>query len=208
MSLLAINSSPVTGWSVTRRMMTRFLDHYAGMHPGTPIVERDIGRNPPPHIDEATIDAYYARAEPTPAQRHALALSGELVGEFLAAKTIVIAAPMHNLGITSGLKAYFDHIVRAGHTFAYTAQGPRGLVTGKTAYILTARGSDYSTGGPLSALDQQETYLRTILGFIGIDDLAFIHCQGVALGEDTRATALAAAERQIDGLFAPAVAWA
>ena len=105
-----------------------------------------------------------------------------------SADVIVIGSPMHNFGITSSLKTYLDHVARAGRTFRYTENGPKGLLNGKKVFVLTARGGDYSQL-PMSTLDHQEPYLRTILGFVGLDDVDFIHCQGVAMGEEASSKA-------------------
>jgi len=121
------------------------------------------------------------------------------VAELLAADVVVIAAPLYNFGIPSTLKAYFDHIARAGVTFRYTAQGPEGLLLrGKRVYILAARGGNYS-GTPM---DTQTSYLRNFLGFLGMNDVTFVYAEGLALGDEAKGRAEAAAHRQIRELVA------
>ena len=93
---------------------------------------------------------------------------------------IVIAAPMHNFGSPSTLKAWFDQVARVGETFRYTENGPVGLLKDKKVYVLTARGGNYSEGSPAAHLDMQEPYMRTVLGFIGMTDVTFIHSHGMA----------------------------
>lgn len=201
-NILIINSSPTITYSVSRHLTRTFLDNFilsAGSHA---VMERDVGLNPPPHLTEAVVGAYFARGALTPEQQSAVELSDELVAEFMEADVIVIGAPMHNFGVTSGLKAYIDHIVRAGKTFAFGAAGPVGLVSDKAVFVLTARGSDYGEGSALQSMDFQETYLRTILGFIGITEVTFIHCQGLAISEEIRAAAIANATSSIKGRFA------
>ena len=105
--------------------------------------------------------------------------------ELLAADIVVIAAPMWNFGIPSVLKAWIDHVVRAGLTFRYTANGSEGLIpAGHKVIIVSARGGMYSDG-PAKHLDHQETYLQVVLGFMGLKDIAFIRAEGVAMGEDS-----------------------
>lgn len=88
-------------------------------------------------------------------------LSDTLVSELEAADTIVLAAPMYNFSIPSTLKAWVDHVARAGRTFRYTGAGPDGLLKGKKAYVVTARGGVYSEG-PGASFDFQEPYLRAV----------------------------------------------
>lgn len=92
---------------------------------------------------------------------------------------IVIAAPMYNFTIPSTLKAWLDHITRAGRTFRYTPEGvPEGLLKGKKVYVIASRGGVYSGDSPVRSLDFQEPYLRTILGFNGLTDVTVIHVEG------------------------------
>jgi len=130
--LLLINSSPNREWSISRRMTECFLESYSSAAAAVEVVERDVGAQPPPHLNDSAIEAYFARTQLTEQQKTAVALSDELVDEFLSADIIVIGAPMHNFGVTSGLKAYVDHIVRAGRTFMFSPAGPIGLATGKS----------------------------------------------------------------------------
>ncbi len=106
--------------------------------------------------------------------------SNHLTDELLAADVLVMAAPMYNFAIPSTLKAWLDHVLRAGVTFKYTATGSQGLLTGKRAFVLTARGGLH-TG---ASSDHQEPYLRQVMGFVGIHDVTFIHAEGVNLGGD------------------------
>ena len=101
---------------------------------------------------------------------------------------------MHNFGLPSGLKAWIDHVARVGRTFEYTENGPAGLLTGKKVFVLTARGGNYAESSPAHAMDHQAPYLVTVLGFLGLDDVTFIHAQGVAGGEE----GIKAAEIEID----------
>ncbi|MEH6472162.1 MAG: FMN-dependent NADH-azoreductase [Halopseudomonas sp.] len=182
--LLVINSSPVTDNSKTRQLVSRFVERFSATQPQVELLNRDLGRNPPPHIDEVTIGAYYTPDEQrNPAQQQAVALSDQLVDELMAAETLVIGSPMHNFSITSALKTWIDHVARVGRTFQYGANGPEGLATGKKVYVISARGGNYGVGSPAAAMNHQDTYLKTVLGFIGITDVVFINAEGVASGE-------------------------
>ena len=106
---------------------------------------------------------------------------------------VVIGAPMHNFAVPTQLRAWIDRICVAGKTFAYTAQGPKGLAGGKTVIIASSRGGLYTPGNPAGTMDHQETYLKAVLGFVGITDVRFVRAEGVAFGPEQRAAAIAAA---------------
>jgi FMN-dependent NADH-azoreductase len=105
---------------------------------------------------------------------------------------------MYNFGVPSTLKAYFDHVARAGVTFRYTAEGPVGLLTGKKAYVFATRGGRYAG----TAADLQTAYVRQFLGFVGIPDVEFVYAEGLALGADERSAAVAHALARIGQLAA------
>ena len=142
-----------------------------------------------------TIAGIRATAE-TDAERAALAVSEELLAELNAADLLVIGAPMYNFGITSTLKSWFDHVLRAGVTFRYTEAGPEGLVTGKKAVVIETRGGLYSEG-PGASLDSQEPHLRTMLGFMGVTDVVFVRAEKLGFGPDAAAAAIEAAIAQL-----------
>ncbi|HWW24523.1 MAG TPA: NAD(P)H-dependent oxidoreductase, partial [Caulobacter sp.] len=119
------------------------------------------------------------------------------IDEFLAADIVVIGAPMYNFSISSQLKAWIDRVAVAGRTFRYTENGPEGLAGGKTVIIASSRGGYYSEGAPAAGFDHQETYLKSLFGFLGVTDIRFIRAEGVALGEDVRGKSLEAAQGEI-----------
>ncbi|MBT6096289.1 MAG: FMN-dependent NADH-azoreductase [Rhodospirillaceae bacterium] len=184
-SILAVTSSPKSEGSVSNALVDRFTQNWSDITVNAEITRRDVGANPLPHLDEATIGAIYtpddARSD---AQRDLLALSDAVVEELEAADVIVIGAPMHNFAITSALKTWIDHAARVGRTFRYTAEGPEGQLKGKKVFVLTARGGNYGEGSPAQAMDHQTPYLKTVLGFLGLTDVTFIHAEGVAQGHD------------------------
>ncbi|HWE06234.1 MAG TPA: NAD(P)H-dependent oxidoreductase, partial [Rhizomicrobium sp.] len=108
-----------------------------------------------------------------------------------------IAAPMYNFTISSTLKAWIDHITRAGRTFGYTAQGPEGLLKNKKVFVVTARGGIYSGDSAMKPYDFQEPYLRTILGFLGMTDVTFIHTEGLNISTDAAEAGVARARAAI-----------
>ena len=122
-----------------------------------------------------------------------------LIDELSRADVIVIGLPMYNFGVPSTLKAYFDHIARAGVTFRYTDKGPVGLLRGKKVFVFAARGGLYA-GTPR---DTQTPYVRDFLSFLGMDDVEFIYAEGLALGDEHQKKALDRAHAAIDRLLAP-----
>ena len=119
------------------------------------------------------------------------------MSQFLAADVVVIGAPFYNFGIPTQLKAWIDRIAQTGRTFQYTANGPEGLAKGKTVIIASSRGGVYSTSDAGQAMEHQESYLQTVLGFFGVTDVRFVRAEGVATGADAKAQALAAAAQAI-----------
>ena len=125
------------------------------------------------------------------------AVSEQLVSQFLAADVVVIGAPFYNFSIPTQLKAWIDRIAQPGRTFQYTANGPEGLAKGKTVIIASTRGGVYSTSEGGRAMEHQESYLQTVLGFFGVTDVRFVRAEGVAMGGDAKALALDSASRDI-----------
>ncbi|MGB1361336.1 MAG: FMN-dependent NADH-azoreductase [Alphaproteobacteria bacterium] len=144
---------------------------------------RDLSANPVPHLDGKTIGAFFQPDSMNENDyKKAISLSNELVEEIKQSDVIVLASPMWNLSIPSVVKAYIDHIVRAGLTFQYTETGPQGLLNGKKAYIVLATGGDYT--GDLQGYDFATNYLKGILGFIGITDVEVLTGHSAAIDAD------------------------
>ena len=141
----------------------------------------------------------------TDAELTARTLSNELIAELRNADTIVIGAPMYNFSISTGLRAWFDYVLRAGETFSYSEAGPLGLLKRKRVIVIESRGGLYSEG-PAKAIDFQEPYLRQLLGFMGLTDVAFIHAEKIGFGPDARAAALSAAKGKISAVVDDALA--
>jgi FMN-dependent NADH-azoreductase len=203
-SLLVINSSAARESSVSRELVEFAVDRLRQEAPQAHVTRRDLGEQPVPHLSVATLNG--VRGTPaTAAEYDARALSDELIAELRAADTIVIGAPMYNFGVTTSLRAWFDHILRAGETFTYSAEGPRGLLGEKRVIVIESRGGLYSDG-PAMAIDFQEPYLRHLLGFIGIKDVTFVHAEKIGYGPEARTAAIDGARRQIAALVDPELA--
>jgi FMN-dependent NADH-azoreductase len=201
MKLLHIDSSALGGGSVSRQLTAAVVAGWRQARPDVQVVYRDLAANAPPHFSPALVGAMFGKPEDlNDAQRADLALSEELVSEFLAADAVVIGAPMYNFSIPSQLKAWIDRIAQKGRTFAYSEKGPVGLAGGKQVIIASSRGGVYSDGAR-QALDFQETYLRGVLGFLGVTDVTMVRAEGVNISPEAKAQAVAAAHAEAAALF-------
>jgi FMN-dependent NADH-azoreductase len=199
-NILIVDSAATGAQSVSRKLTAEFAAQIRRADPGAQIVRRDVGRAPIPHLTEETVGAIRGGPAQTEAAEQALALSDALIGELRDADTIVIGAPMYNFGMASTLKAWFDHVLRARVTFRYNADGKaEGLITGKKAIVIEARAGLYSVG-PAGAMDSQEPHLRTLLGFIGIDDVTFVRAERLAFGPEAASASVAEALAQLQEL--------
>jgi FMN-dependent NADH-azoreductase len=195
--VLLVTSSPRGAASHSSHIGRSLAAQLASGDPKSTIVTRDLFRDPLPHIGEEFVTALGTAPEQrSPAQSAAIARSDALISEIFAADIIVIASAMINFGVSSTLKTYIDYVLRAGSTFRYTANGPEGLVKGKKAYIVRASGGVYSDG-PAKAANFQDTYLKHVLGFIGITDVETIHIEGIAFGPEAAEKAVSAAAGQV-----------
>lgn len=205
-TLLQIQTSMFEGGGQSSQLAARFAAEWLEAHPDGEVVVRDIGRDPVPHLTAERFQALLAKPEArTPRQQAVAAFSDALIDELRRADVIVLGLPMYNFGLPSSLKAYFDHVARAGVTFRYTEAGPEGLIRGKKAYVFATRGGLYAG----TAADTQTPYVRDILRFIGIEDLEFVYAEGLAMGDAPKEKALAGAHRAIERIAgAAAVAMA
>jgi FMN-dependent NADH-azoreductase len=176
MKLLHIDSSITGQGSASRQLSSAIVAEFTDRVPGVEVARRDLDADPIPHLDSGSLAETLA--------------GGAIVDEFLDADVVVIGAPMYNFAVPSQLKAWFDRIVVAGKTFRYTEAGPVGLAGGKRVVIASSRGNIYAPGAPYQANDFQETYLRAILRFIGVEDVEFVRAEGLAFGPDHREAAI------------------
>ena len=205
-TILQINSSLHGDDALSSRLAGEFVQALRdGTAPGETnaagpvVVLRDLAREPVSHLTAERFEAFSTPAtQRTPWQQQAVAESDRLIAELQAAEVVIIGLPMYNFGVPSTLKAYFDHVARAGVTFRYTAEGPEGLLAGKKAYVFATRGGRYA-GTPS---DLQTAYVRQFLGFLGIRDVVFVYAEGLALGTAQRDAAVAHASARIGDLAA------
>ena len=197
-TILQINSSLFSTGGQSSRLADEFVAEFRGTHPGTKLILRDLGRDPVPHLDAARFGSFTTKPdERNDAQKAVVRYSDALIGELRRADVLVLGLPMYNFGVPSQLKAWFDHIARAGETFRYAEKGPVGLLTGKKAYVFATRGGLYA-GTPA---DTQTEYVRLFLAFLGITDVEFVYAEGLAISEESKQIALLEAQSAIHNLI-------
>ncbi|HEY4318334.1 MAG TPA: NAD(P)H-dependent oxidoreductase [Herbaspirillum sp.] len=195
MNILQINSSARREGAISTRVANDIVARLQAKHSNSRLVLRDLAATPHPTLDEAALGALFTKPEErTAAQQARVALDDVLIAEIQAADIVVLGVPMYNFGVTSQLKNWLDAIARAQVTFRYGANGPEGMLTGKTVYLALARGGVYRD----TPSDSQMPYLKTILGFLGMSDLQPVYAEGVAMGPEALQNALTAAQTQIE----------
>ena len=198
-TLLQINASIHAEGGLSTQLANRFVGAFRERHPGAQIMRRDLASESVPHLSAERFGAFLSKpAERSAAQRAVVEYSDTLIEELRRADVIALGLPMYNFGVPSQLKAYFDHVARAGETFHYTSEGPVGLLTGKRAYVFAARGGIYAG----TALDTQTNYIRDFLRFIGIQQIEFVYAEGLALSAERKAAGIASASQKIEQLAA------
>jgi FMN-dependent NADH-azoreductase len=198
-TLLQINSSINNGNGQSSQLANQFVAAFRERNPNARFITRDLAAEAVPHLTAERFGAFITKPEEhTADQRSVIAYSDALIAELKGADVIVLGLPMYNFGVPSQLKAYFDHVARAGVTFRYTASGPQGLLTGKKVYVFAARGGQYAG----SAMDTQTGYVRVFLRFLGMDDVEFVYAEGLAMGPEVRDTSLATAAEHAQRLAA------
>lgn len=191
MKLLHLDSSIQANASASRTLSAAIVDRLRTLVPGIEVARRDLATDPLPHL---TLDRFASD-------------DGQAVlDQFLDADVVVIGAPMYNFGVPTQLKGWFDHVLIAGKTFRYTAEGPEGLVGGKQVIVATSRGGLYGAESPAAPAEHTESHLRTMLAIMGIAEPQFVVAEGIALGAEAREAAMAAALSAIEVLDPPLAA--
>lgn len=198
MNILFISSSIFSSEGKSSTLADHFLQQIQQRHPEAKVTVRDLAKEAIPHLTADTFQAALTAPENrSPEQQQRAALADTLVEELLAADILVLGVPMYNFGIPSTLKAWIDHVARAGTTFKYTENGPVGLVKNTRAYVLGARGGAYAN----TPNDTQTPYLKTFLAFVGITDVEFVLAEKLNLHSEQAEEIIQQAKNQIDQLL-------
>jgi len=178
-SILHLISSPRGDESFSIKLAHAIIEKLQDKYPDNSVEEQDLLESNVPHLNTAHLRSFFTPAEHmTPEDHDAIQYSDEAISQLMAADIIIIGAPLYNFGVPSTLKAWIDHIARAGKTFSYSAAGAEGLVKGKKVYIAMSAGAVYSEGD-WQSYDFVSPYLRAMLGFLGMTDLEIIRVEGV-----------------------------
>ncbi|AZZ92466.1 FMN-dependent NADH-azoreductase [Hahella sp. KA22] len=179
MNLLHIKVSPNLHGSASREVSDYLVDRLKLKYPDLNEVVLDLSQDPLPHLDGFTIGAFFTKPEErTEQQISAVKLSDKMIDMLFASEMIVLSSPMWNLGLPSVLKAWFDHVTRAGRTFKFTEAGGKvGLVQDKKVYVVMASGSVFSSG-PFVSHDQFTPYVKVAFEYIGVTDVNIVRVDG------------------------------
>lgn len=196
-TLLRLDASSQTATSHSRSLADYYEARWRERHPCGKVLSRDLVRDPIPHLDEETVAVFYAGGEVSSgAIPPGITLSDQLIGELKNADDVVVSSAVYNFGMPSALKAWIDHIVRFGHTIAPGEKGATGLLSGKRACFLTARG-----GTPERSPDYQYPVLQAVFAYIGIQNANWISLEGTRIPDEGLELRLREARAAIDGLF-------
>jgi FMN-dependent NADH-azoreductase len=196
-TLLQLNTSIYSSSGQSSRLADELVSAWRDRNPRSQVIKRDLATDPVPHLTAERFAAFLSKPdERTSVQQTVVDYSNSLIDELRRADVIVLGLPMYNFGVPSALKAYFDHIARAGVTFQYTEKGPVGLLKGKKVYILAARGGQYAG----TAFDTQTSYVRQFLALLGLTDVEFVYAEGLAISEANKQASIAGAKTAIHAL--------
>jgi FMN-dependent NADH-azoreductase len=196
--LLELRTSIFSTDGESSKLSERFVGKWCEKHPDTEVVVRDLATDPVPHLTAERFRAFLTpAADRTPAQAEHVRASDVLIDELRGADTVVLGLPMYNFGIPSALKAWFDHVARAGVTFKYTESGSVGLIGDKPLYIFAARGGLYQG----TERDLQTGHVRLFFNLLGIRNIHFEYAEGLNISAASKEQSLQAASRAIDALL-------
>ncbi|MEJ2905364.1 FMN-dependent NADH-azoreductase [Pedobacter panaciterrae] len=177
--ILHLKSSIQGATSYSIKLGHAIVEEIQEKYPGSIVEELNLVDIEIPHLKPEVLRAFFIPSdELTKEEKESILLSDHLVKQLFAADIIVIGAPLINFTIHSALKAWIDHITRAGITFGYGENGPIGKVTGKKVYVAMSSGGVYSEG-PGKANDFVAPYLKAFLGFLGMTDLTVFRAEGL-----------------------------
>jgi len=177
------NPKPVSQ-SVSLTVAREFLEAYRQAAPEDEVVEVDLYRIDLPQIDTDVFSGWgklqqgQGFAGLNAEEKRKVGRISELTDQFVSADKYVFVTPLWNLSIPPAMKTYIDTICIAGKTFKYTADGPVGLMAGRPAVHIQARGGVYSHG-PARDLEFGDRYLRALLSFLGIGPVETLFAEGM-----------------------------
>jgi FMN-dependent NADH-azoreductase len=188
-TLLYVKASPRGARSHSIHVADAFAEAWVAAGPNREIAVRELFAMDLPAFDGHLLQVKYniMHGRPhSPEEKKAWQAVEALIADFKAADRYLFAVPMWNFSIPYRLKHYLDLIVQPTYTFLVGPEGYTGLVTGRKAFLCLARGGDYPAGSGREQFDFQSGYLRHILGFIGLSDVAGVAVEPTLRGEELK----------------------
>lgn len=198
-NILVVRSSANGAASVSNSLIDGFIASAQNAKTDLSITQRNLDTDPVPHIRSHTLAGIGRPAPETEEAKPTRALSDALIAEVKAADVIILGAPMYNFSVSTTLRSWFDHVLRAGETFQYTEKGPEGFLGDKRVIIVATRAGAYSEG-EAAAADFQIPYLRQLLGFVGITNIDVVVVEQLAFGEDAANASISAGKAELEKL--------
>ncbi len=107
------------------------------------------------------------------------------------ADTVIVICPVWWTSVPAILKGYIDRVFTYGFAYEYSATGPKGMLNGKNALLLTTSGSDKAT-------DQQtgmvklitNSFVYGVFGFSGFGRCEHKHLYAVPTASDDERKAM------------------
>ena len=184
--LLYIQASPRGERSHSVAVADAFVEAWKQANPGGEVVVKNLFEADLPAFDGGALNGKYNimhGRDHSLEEKTAWAAVETVVGEFASFNAYVFAVPMWNFSLPYRLKHYIDLLVQPGYTVGMDENGYFGMLKGKKAFVAYASGGAYAEGNPVETLDYQSTYLRFILGFMGITDVIEAGARGTLTGE-------------------------
>lgn len=180
-NILHIISSPRAEVSASRKLGNAVIQKIQEKYPDSIVKERDLTKSKVPLLEEVHINTFFTPAENHSEEQQSISKYSEgLISELKEADIIVIDSPMYNFSVPAALRAYFDFTSRAGYTFKYDENGPKGLLNDKKLYVAFTSGNIYSEG-PYQIYDSNIPYIKNIFGFYGISDISIFRAEGLSI---------------------------
>lgn len=201
-TILHIDSSILADYSVSRTLTAEIVARQQALHPEATIIRRDLAEDALLSLSGAHVAAFQGGDVADSALAKDLEIGGAYIEDLFAADVVVIGAPMYNLSIPAQLKGWIDRVCVAGRTFQYGANGPEGLVKGKKVIVASTRGGMYGPDSPAAAFEHQESYLLSVLAFMGMTDVTVVRAEGLNMNDATKVSAITQAQAEIQALAA------
>jgi len=180
-NVLHIITSPRKDLSASRKLGNTVIEKIQEKYSDAVLKERDLTTNPTPLLDESHINTFFTPAENHSTEQQSInKYSEDLISELKEADIIVIDSPMYNFSVPATLRAYLDFTSRAGYTFKYDENGPKGLLNDKKLYIAFTSGNIYSEG-PYQIFDSNVPYIKNVFGFYGVSDVSVFRAEGLSI---------------------------